>query len=54
MGASRKGCAWLSPKVIADIRGLWEWRLGVEKLVEIEKLIAERKEAKYRNLNSYV
>ncbi|HBI44943.1 MAG TPA: hypothetical protein DDY78_19120 [Planctomycetales bacterium] len=31
---------WLSPRVVADCWGLWEWRLSAEELAEVRRLIA--------------
>jgi hypothetical protein len=32
---------WLSPRVVADCMGLWEWQLSAEELAEVRRLIAE-------------
>jgi hypothetical protein len=31
---------WLSPRVVEDCWGLWEWRLSEEELAEVRQLIA--------------
>jgi hypothetical protein len=32
---------WLSPQVVTNCMGLWEWRLSPDKLAEVRRLIAE-------------
>jgi hypothetical protein len=36
----RQFVRWLSPRVVADCWGLWEWRLSAEELAEVRQLIA--------------
>lgn len=38
---------WLSPRVIEDVWGLWEWRLSVENLAKVKRLIDERRQQRY-------
>lgn len=38
---------WLSPPVVDDCWGLWEWRLSSEELEEVRRLIAERSNSLY-------
>lgn len=38
---------WLSPAVIADCQGLWEWRLAAEDLAEVRRLVTECRRPRY-------
>jgi hypothetical protein len=38
---------YLSPRVIADIWPLWEWRLSADQLVEVTQLLARRTETRF-------
>jgi hypothetical protein len=38
---------WLSPRVVADCMGLWEWRLSAEDLAEVRRLLAECRKPLY-------
>ena len=40
---------WLSPKVVEECWGLWEWRLSSEELAEVKRLIAECRTPLYRD-----
>ena len=39
---------WLSPRVVADCSGLWEFRLTTEAFVEVNRLLAGRRRHRYR------
>ncbi len=38
---------WLSPRVVADCMGLWEWRLKDEELAEVRRLLADCRKPLY-------
>jgi hypothetical protein len=38
---------WLSPRVVEDCMGLWEWRLSEKELAEVRRLLAERRKPLY-------
>jgi len=38
---------WLSPRVVEGCMGLWERRLTVEELAEVQRLIVERRKPLY-------
>jgi hypothetical protein len=39
---------WLSPKVVEECWSLWKVRLSTQELLEVERLIAQRREHAYR------
>ncbi|HEY1066775.1 MAG TPA: hypothetical protein VGE52_11720 [Pirellulales bacterium] len=38
---------WLSPRVVADCRGLWESRLSPDDFAEVQRLLAARRKRCY-------
>lgn len=39
---------WLSPYVVENVWGLWEWRLNADTLEHVRRLFAERRRHRYR------
>jgi hypothetical protein len=45
---------WLSPRVVKDVRGLWEWRLSEEELAEVRRLFAECRAPRYQEASRII